>query len=63
MFHYPDGYQYRDSDTGAVSESTQAVRVVAVEDGGSADLYAVAVSRTRCFFVAAGVLCKAEADS
>jgi hypothetical protein len=63
MFHYPEGYQYRDSDTGAECESTQAVRVVGVEDGGSADVYALAVSRTGCFFVAAGILCKAESAS
>jgi hypothetical protein len=63
MFHYPDGYGYLDSKTGTERTSERAVRVAHVEDGGTADLYAVAVAGPGCFFVAAGVLCKGEPAS
>jgi len=58
-FHYPDGYAYRDDVAGGPRTSSRAVRVVAVAADGTADLFTFGVNQTGCFFVTAGVLCKA----
>jgi hypothetical protein len=58
-FHFPDGYRFLDDGTGADRASAASLRVTAVEPGGTADIYAFGVEKTGCFFVSAGVLCKA----
>lgn len=58
-FHYPDGYAYRDDGDGQARTSDRAVRVVAVVPDGTADLFSFGVNETGCFFLTAGVLCKA----
>lgn len=58
-FHYPQGYGYR-SDGGAECVSDHALKVVRVEPAGTAEVYALGVNQTGCFFLAAGVLCRAE---
>jgi len=60
IFHYPTDYQYRDDIHGGERTSTASLRIVALETGGAADLYALRVHPTGCFFVTAGVLCKAD---
>lgn len=59
LFSYPEGYAYQDdrSQAGAVSDA--AVHVVAVEPAGTADVYELDVNVSGCFFLAAGVLCRA----
>lgn len=59
-FHYPEGNRFRDDVSGTEQISTASLRVTAVEPGGAADIYSLAVNRTGCFFLAAGALCKAE---
>jgi hypothetical protein len=59
-FHYPEGYEFRDDVAGARRVSSQSLQVRSVEDAGTADLYTLGVRDTGCFFVSAGVLCKAE---
>jgi hypothetical protein len=58
-FHYPPGYNYR-SDGGSECVSDRALKVVKVEPAGTAEVYALGVNQTGCFFLAAGVLCRAE---
>jgi hypothetical protein len=59
-FHFPEGYQFHEDGTGTARESLGSWRVTAVEPGGAADIYVLGVNKTGCFFVTAGVLCKAE---
>ena len=58
--HYPDGYDYHDLNTGERRISTHAWRVTKIEPAGQADVFSMAVNKTGNFFLAAGVLCKAE---
>lgn len=58
-FHFPEGYRFRADAGGEARESAAAWQVAAVEPGGTADTYTFAVNQTGCFFVSAGVLCKA----
>jgi len=60
-FHFPAGYEFRNDRSAAMEASLAALRVAAIEPGGTADVYALAVNQTGCFFLTAGVLCKAEA--
>lgn len=60
MFHYREGYHFQDDRSGTVRESTGSLQVTAIEPAGSADIYGFGVRQTGCFFVSAGVLCKAE---
>ncbi|HYD50926.1 MAG TPA: hypothetical protein VEB21_21395 [Terriglobales bacterium] len=58
-FHYPEGYQFRDDrQDGATATSIAAIRVAAVEPGGEADIYSLAINVSGCFFLSAGVLAK-----
>lgn len=59
-FHYPQGYEFHDDLRQATEVSRQAWRVTSIEAAGTADLYSLAVRETGCFFLAAGVLGKAE---
>ena len=59
-FHYPPGYRFTDNSTAGERESTSALNITAIENGGNADIYALGVHKTGCFFLTAGVLCKAE---
>ena len=61
MFHYPAAYRYRDDVTASERASAASLTVARVEPGGSADLYGLRVNQTGCFFLSAGVLCKADA--
>lgn len=58
--HYPEGYEYDDQKRGERRASTQAWRVDKIEPAGQADAYSLAVNRTGNFFLASGVLCKAD---
>ena len=58
-FYFPAGYRFHTDGGGADCESTASLRVVAVTPGGTADIYTMGVDKTGCFFVSAGVLCKA----
>lgn len=58
-FHYPAGYQYQ-VDAGGEAISDAAVHVKQVEPAGTAELYALGVHQTGCFFLAAGVLCRGD---
>lgn len=60
MFSYVEGYAYRDDIAGAEAVSDAALRVASVVPAGQADLYSFRINVTGCFFVAAGVLCKAS---
>ncbi|HVM95309.1 MAG TPA: hypothetical protein VMT89_02915 [Candidatus Acidoferrales bacterium] len=60
-FHFPDGYSYRQDGEADELRSRAAWRVMKIEPAGLADLYALGVNQAGCFFLAAGVLCKAEA--
>lgn len=59
-FHYPDSYPFRNDASGSEQPSVAGWRVTAVEPGDAADLYSLGVNQTECFFLTAGVLCKAE---
>ena len=59
-FTYPDGYQFKDDRDGHDRASGASLRVSRIEPAGPADIYSLAVNQTGCFFVTAGVLCKAE---
>src|SRR5262249_5611157 len=50
-FHFPEGYAFRDDDSGAERASTASLQVTAVEPGGAADIYTLGVNKTGCFFV------------
>ena len=58
-FHYPAGYRYN-ADGGGERTSDHALTVAKVEPAGTAEVYAIRVNQTGCFFLAAGVLCQAE---
>jgi hypothetical protein len=58
-FHYPLGYRFL-SDGGEERTSERALKVAKVQSGGTAEVYALGVNETGCFFLAAGVLCRAE---
>ncbi len=60
--HYPEGYEYDDQKKNEKRVSTHAWRVGKVEPAGQADIYSMAVNKTGTFFLAAGILCKAEAQ-
>ena len=60
-FTYPEGYQFADDCGGRERASGASLRVTAIEAGGTADIYSLGVHQTGCFFLSAGVLCKAEA--
>jgi len=57
-FHFPAGYVYRRED-GTAETSVGGVRVVTIEEAGAADVFSGNVNETHCYFVTAGVLCKA----
>jgi len=59
-FTYPEGYAFKDDHDGAELASAASLRVTRVEPGGTADIYSLGVNQTGCFFLSAGVLCKAE---
>lgn len=59
-FHYPQAYRFTDDASSSEQESNASLRIVRVEPGGSADIYVLGVNQTGCFFLSAGVLCKAE---
>ncbi len=56
-FHFPAGYEFRHQD-GRVEVSVGGVRVRAVEDGGTADVFGGTIKETHSYFTTAGVLCK-----
>lgn len=58
-FHFPAGYQYR-TDGGEERVSDHALKITRIQPGGTAEIYALGVNQTACFFLAAGVLCEAE---
>lgn len=57
---YIEGYEYRDDESGDTVACDATVAVASVEPAGEADIYSLRVNKTGTFFVAAGVLCKAE---
>jgi hypothetical protein len=57
-FHFPPGYEFRRMD-GTTEASTGSVRVQAIDDAGSADVFTGLVNESGCFFATAGALCKA----
>ncbi len=59
-FAYPDGYQFKSDADGGERTSEASLRVTSIEAAGSADIYSLGVNRTGCFFLTAGILCKAE---
>ncbi len=59
-FHYPAGYHYF-TDQGEERVSTAALRVAEIAPPGAAEVYSLRVKQTGCFFLSAGVLCRAEA--
>jgi hypothetical protein len=59
-FTYPEGYRFKDDHDGHDRASGASLRVSSIEPAGTADIYSLAVHHTGCFFVTAGVLCKAE---
>lgn len=61
-FTYPEGYTFRVADEATESVSEAGIRVESVGPGGDADLYRLVVNVSGCFFVAAGVLCRATPD-
>jgi hypothetical protein len=56
--HYPAGYVYRRLD-GTTAVSAGAVAVAAIEPAGTADVFGGLVNETGCYFLTAGVLCRA----
>lgn len=59
LFSYREGYEYLDDLTQQATVSDAAFHVASVEAAGTADLYTFEVNVSGCFFLAAGVLCKA----
>ena len=59
-FTYPDGYQFRSDTAGGEEASDASLHVTGIEPAGNADIYSLSVNQTACFFLTAGVLCKAE---
>ena len=62
-FTFPDGYRFRDDVRQCSARLDGSLRVTAIEPAGTADIYTFGVKQTGCFFVSAGVLCKAEDDT
>jgi phage terminase large subunit-like protein len=60
-FTYPEGHRFRDDADGGERDSDASLRIGAVAAGGTADVYTLGVNQTGCFFLTAGVLCKAAA--
>ena len=59
LFSYREGYEYRDDKTQSAAISDAAIQVTSVEAAGTADVYTFDVNVSGCFFLSAGVLCKA----
>jgi len=59
-FYFPAGYQFRDDVVEETRQSTAAQRVARIEPAGSSDIFTLGVNQTGCFFLTAGVLCKAD---
>lgn len=59
-FTYPEAYEFTDDNGGSARASTASLHVARIEPAGSADIYSLGVNQTGCFFLSAGVLCKAE---
>jgi hypothetical protein len=57
-FHFPEGYVLERMD-GTTEPSAGAVRVAAIEDAGTADVFTAKVNETAAYFTTAGVLCQA----
>lgn len=57
-FHFPAGYVFTKHD-GTTEVSAGGLRVRAVSDAGTADVFGGVVKETGCFFATAGVLCRA----
>ena len=60
MFSFPAGYAYQDDRAQTQKVSDATTRVASVCAAGEADVYAFDINITGCFFVSAGVLCKAS---
>jgi hypothetical protein len=58
LYHFPAGYEFRCQD-GSTAVSAGSLRVAAVTDAGTADVFTGLVNETQSFFATAGVLCKA----
>ncbi|MGD9765458.1 MAG: hypothetical protein AB7V27_17310 [Candidatus Binatia bacterium] len=58
-FAFPPGYAYRTYE-GELVVSDGCVRVARVDNGGTADVYSLRVSRSGCFVFSAGVIGKAS---
>jgi hypothetical protein len=58
-FCFPEGYRFHDDGSGSQRESAASLQVAAVEPAGTADIYTLMVNKSDCFFLSAGVLCKA----
>lgn len=59
-FTYPDGYRYMSDRDRDQQTSDASLHVTQIEAAGTADIYSLGVNQTGCFFLTAGVLCKAE---
>jgi hypothetical protein len=59
VFHYKEGYEYREDRDGTTSTSSESIKVAAVVPGGNGEVFAFGVNQTGNFFLSAGVLCKA----
>lgn len=57
-FHFPPGYEFARMD-GTTEISAGGVRVRALEDAGSGDVFTGIVNETACYFVTAGALSRA----
>ncbi len=57
-YHFPAGYEFARMD-GTTEISVGGVRVQAIEDGGTGDVFTGLVNETDCYFATAAVLCKA----
>jgi hypothetical protein len=57
-FHFPAGYEFQRVEGGS-EISTGGLRVRAIADAGTADVFTGIVNETGCYFATAGVLCKA----
>jgi len=57
-FHFPAGYEFGRMD-GSTEISAGGLRVQAITDAGTADVFTGIVNETGCYFATAGVLCKA----
>jgi hypothetical protein len=57
-FHFPAGYEFQRVD-GSAEISAGGLRVQAIADADTADVFTGIVNQTGCYFATAGVLCKA----